>query len=65
MNVTISGMSLAQTSKITRGGVAPNFTIVSDTQINAVVPSNAKTGRIGVGTLGGSAVNAASFTLTR
>ena len=65
-NVTISGMSLAQSSKITFGGVAaPNFTIVSDTQINAVVPANAKTGRIGVVTLGGSAVSPSIFTVTQ
>jgi hypothetical protein len=43
--VTITGVSLAQASKVTFGGVkATTFTVNSDTQVTAGVPTGAKTG---------------------
>ncbi len=63
--VTITGMSLTQTSKVTFGGVAAmSFTVVSDTEVKATVPTGAKTGKIGITTQGGSATSVAKFTVT-
>jgi uncharacterized repeat protein (TIGR03803 family) len=64
--VTITGVSLAQTTKVTFGGVkATTFTVNSDTQVTANVPTGAKTGKIAVTTLGGTAISAAVFTVTQ
>jgi uncharacterized repeat protein (TIGR03803 family) len=61
-SVTISGESLTQATSVTFGGVAAtNFTVNSDTQITAVVPQGAKSGRIGVTTPGGTATSAFIF----
>jgi len=62
--VTITGVSLTQTTKITFGGVAAIFTVNSDTQVTATVPTGAKTGKIGITTPGGTATSATSFTVT-
>ncbi|MGB9073728.1 MAG: choice-of-anchor tandem repeat GloVer-containing protein [Terriglobales bacterium] len=63
-SVVISGMSLTQTTSVTFGGVAANtFTVNSDTQVTATVPTGAKTGKIGIKTKGGSATSAAKFTV--
>jgi uncharacterized repeat protein (TIGR03803 family) len=63
--VTITGLSLAQTSRVTFGGVkATTVAVLSDTQVAATVPAGAVTGKIGVGTAGGSATSATSFTVT-
>lgn len=62
--VTITGMSLTQTSKVTFGGVAAtSFTVNSDTQVTATVPSGAKTGKIVITTPGGTASSATNFTV--
>jgi uncharacterized repeat protein (TIGR03803 family) len=54
--VTLTGVSLAQTSAVTIGGKAATFTVVSDTEVTAVVPAGAKTGqKITITTAGGSA----------
>ncbi len=64
-SVTITGVSLTQTSRVVFGGVpATNFTVNSDTEVTATVPTGAKTGRIMITTLGGSASSATSFTVT-
>ncbi len=64
--VTITGVSLTQTTKVTFGGVkATTFTVNSDTQVTANVPTGAKTGKIAVTTLGGTAISAAVFTVTQ
>lgn len=64
-SVTITGVSLTQTSKVTFGGVAAtSFTVNSDTQVTATVPSGATTGKIAVTTPGGSATSTTSFTVT-
>jgi uncharacterized repeat protein (TIGR03803 family) len=54
--VTLTGVSLTQTSSVTVGGLAAAFKVVSDTKVTATVPAGAKTGlSIGITTAGGSA----------
>jgi uncharacterized repeat protein (TIGR03803 family) len=63
--VTITGVSLTQTSKITFGGVrAISVTVDSDGQLTATVPAGAVTGRINVTTRGGICQSATSFVVT-
>jgi len=60
--VTIKGVGLTQTSKVTIGGKSAKFTVISDTEVTAKVPAGAKTGEtIGVTTPGGSASSVAEF----
>jgi len=61
--VVITGMSLTQTSAVAFGGVKASFTVNSDTQVTATVPSGAKTGTIKITTKGGSATSAGKFTV--
>jgi hypothetical protein len=64
-SVVITGTSLLQTTKVTFGGVgATAFTVNSDTQVTATVPTGAKTGKIGITTQGGTAQSATNFTVT-
>jgi uncharacterized repeat protein (TIGR03803 family) len=63
-NVVITGVSLTQTTNVTIGGKAASFTVNSDTQLTAIVPSGASTGKIRITTLGGTVTSATSFTLT-
>ena len=64
--VTITGVSLTQTKKVTFGGVkATSFTVNSDTQVTANVPTGAKTGKIAITTPGGSATSSGVFTVTQ
>jgi uncharacterized repeat protein (TIGR03803 family) len=64
--VTIKGVSLTQTSKVTFGGVKATVVVVnSDTEVTANVPSGAKTGKIAVITPGGAATSSAIFTVTQ
>ena len=63
--VMITGVSLKQTTAATFGGVrATSFTVKSDTQVTATVPTGAKTGNIVINTAGGSAASSAIFTVT-
>ncbi len=63
--VTITGVSLTQTSKVTFGGVAAtSFTVTNDSQVTANVPTSAKTGKIVITMPGGTASSATSFTVT-
>jgi uncharacterized repeat protein (TIGR03803 family) len=63
-SVTITGMGLKQTTKVTfNGKSATTFTVDSDTQVLADVPTGATTGKIAVTTKGGSAKSATSFTV--
>ena len=62
-SVMISGMSLSQASAVTIGGVKATFTINSDTQVSATVPSGAVTGKIKITTKGGAAASATNFTV--
>jgi hypothetical protein len=64
-SVTITGVSLTQTEKVTFGGVkAKVFTVISDTQVTATVPGQAATGKIEIITAGGRVASATSFTVT-
>jgi len=63
--VILTGVSLAQTTRVTFGGVsATTFTVNSDTQVTATVPTGAATGKIVITTAGGTATSATSFTVT-
>ena len=63
--VTITGTSFTGAKKVTFGGVkATTFSVDSDTQITATVPTGAKTGKIQVTTPGGTATSATDFTVT-
>jgi uncharacterized repeat protein (TIGR03803 family) len=60
--VTITGVSLTQTTAVTIGTKAATFTVNSDTQVTATVPAGAKTGKaITVTTAGGTATSKAKF----
>jgi uncharacterized repeat protein (TIGR03803 family) len=60
--VTISGVSLTQTTGVTIGTKTASFTVNSDTEVTASVPVGAKTGEtITVTTAGGTAKSASKF----
>jgi uncharacterized repeat protein (TIGR03803 family) len=64
-SIVITGVSLTGATSVTIGGVkAASFTVDSDTQITATVPSGAKTGKVGVTTSGGKTTSAGTFTVT-
>jgi uncharacterized repeat protein (TIGR03803 family) len=64
--VTITGISLTQTTKVTFGGVkATTYAVNSDTQVTANVPTGAKTGKIAITTPGGTAASPTVFTVTQ
>src|ERR1700722_3834397 len=63
--VTITGVSLAQTTAVTIGSVkGTSLTVDSDNQVTLPVPTGAKTGKIVVTTSGGSVRSTATFTVT-
>jgi hypothetical protein len=63
--VTITGVSLTQTTKVTFGGVkATSFKVDSDTQVTATVPAGVKKGQIAITTLGGTATSSGTFEVT-
>jgi len=63
--VTITGVSLTQTQGVGFGNyVLANFTVISDTQVTATVPSGAATGPVGIKTVGGTAASSQTFTVT-
>ena len=53
--VTITGTNLDRTTQVSFNGTAASYTIMSATQVNAVVPTGATTGPITVTTTGGTA----------
>ena len=60
--VQISGLYFTGTTQVTFGGIpCTDFTVISDTQINAVVPVGAITGQIGITTPGGVVLSTAQF----
>lgn len=64
-SVVITGSGLTQASKVTFGGVkATTFTVNSDSQVTATVPTGAKKGKIAITTPGGTATSAKTFTVT-
>jgi uncharacterized repeat protein (TIGR03803 family) len=61
-SVVIKGVSLTQTTKVTFGSVkTTNFTVDSDIQIAAIVPTGAKTGKVVVTTKGGSSTSPTAY----
>ena len=62
-SVTITGVSLTQTTKVTIGGKPASFTVNSDTQVTATVPAGAKTGKITITTPGGIATSPTAFSV--
>jgi uncharacterized repeat protein (TIGR03803 family) len=62
--VTINGKTFKGASSVTFGGVkATDFKVESYTQITATVPSGAKTGKVSVTTIGGTATSSGTFTV--
>lgn len=61
--VTITGTGLTQTTKVTFTGKSASFTVISDTEVTATVPTGATTGKIAVTTKGGTASSKTSFTV--
>jgi hypothetical protein len=62
--VRIEGGALSAVTAVEFGGLAAKFTVVSSTQIEAIVPNGARAGTITVKTSKGSATSAATFTPT-
>jgi len=61
--VTITGMSLKQTTSVNIGKAKASFTVVSDTQVTATVNAGAETGKVTLKTKGGSVTAAGKFTV--
>ena len=61
--VTINGTGFEQTSKVTFNGKTASFTVVSDTEVTATVPSGATSGKIVVTTKGGSVTSTTNYTV--
>ena len=65
-SVVIIGESLTGATEVVFAcGKKATFTVDSDTQITAIVPTGAMDGKINIATPGGAATNAAGFTVTR
>jgi uncharacterized repeat protein (TIGR03803 family) len=64
-SVTITGTSFTGATRVAFGGiVSTSFTVNSDTNLTAVVPTGALTGKITITTPGGTATSTAAFTVT-
>ena len=62
--VVITGQSLTGATKVKFNGVAAtSFTVNSNTQVTATVPTGATTGKIKVTTAGGTATSSTNFTV--
>ena len=62
--VIITGTNFSGATQVAFNGVVAGFTVDSNTQISATVPSGAATGKISVTTPGGSVTSANDFTVT-
>ena len=62
-SVAVSGTNLTGATSVTFNGVTASFTVNSATQITAIVPAGATTGKIAVTTPDGTATSAADFTV--
>lgn len=62
-SVTINGTALLQTKNVMFNGKTASFTVVSDIEIMATVPTGATTGKIKVTTMGGSVTSTTNFTV--
>lgn len=64
-SVTITGVSLNQTTAVTFGGVAATeFSVKSNTEVTATVPTGAKSGTINITTPAGTAASTTNFTVS-
>ncbi len=63
--VIILGNSLTGSTSVKFNGKAATFTVVSDTEIKATVPSGATTGTVSVVTPTGTLVSNPQFVVTR
>jgi hypothetical protein len=63
-SVTISGSKLTGATAVSFNGATASYTVVSDSQISATVPTGATSGPTSVTTPGGTAVSPTSFTVT-
>jgi hypothetical protein len=63
-SVTVSGSGFTGTSSVTFNGTAASFTVGSDSQLTATVPSGATSGPIAVTNSAGTGTSAGSFTVT-
>jgi len=64
-SVAITGNSFTGTTQVTFGGIAAtSYQVISDTQVDALVPTGAVTGTISVTTAGGAGTSSANFTVT-
>lgn len=62
--VLLTGANLTGTTAVTFAGVNATFTVRSATEVEAIVPASATTGRITLTTPAGTATSAGSFTIT-
>jgi hypothetical protein len=62
-SVSIVGTAFTQGTKVAFNGKSASFTVDSDEQITATVPTGATTGKITVTTKGGAATSATKFTV--
>lgn len=63
-SVTILGNSFAGATQVTFGGAAAtSYQVITDTQVDALVPSGARTGPIAVTTVGGTGNSSINFTV--
>jgi hypothetical protein len=62
--VTLVGTGLTGAAVVKFGTVSAAFTVVSDTEITAIVPAAAVTGRVSVTTPGGTALSPTDFVIT-
>jgi uncharacterized protein YmfQ (DUF2313 family) len=63
-SVTITGSDFRAISSVRFNNAQATFTVVSPTQISAVIPANATTGIISVSNTGGTASSTSNFTVT-
>lgn len=64
-SVIITGTGFTGATKVTFGGIsATSFTVNSDSQVTAIVPTGAQTGKVGITTAGGVATSSGTFTVT-
>jgi len=61
--VLIDGANFNGTTAVSFHGVAASFTVLSNTQVSAVVPASATTGTVSLTTPGGTATSPGSFTV--
>jgi hypothetical protein len=65
-SVAIKGNTFTGTTKVTFGGVAASsYQVINDTEVDALVPSGAVTGKITVTTSAGTATSSTNFTVTQ